>query len=480
MESTPLLAIGRQEPVLKNKTTVLIKEMRKITLYAFPAFASQLLEFSLVIVEVVSVGHISTSVLGAATLGSMTANVTGYGTLLGLTSALDTVLPSAFKSAQPRLVGLWAQRMSVIVFFALMPILAIWLNAESILLYITQEPEIARYAALYLRWLAMGLPAFGLNCIFRRYFQSQGLFAVQTQINLIVAPVNVFLNYLLVWGPETTRLGFIGAPISTSLSHILVSVISIIYGIHLTPRNTWHPVSIRMFTNLSILVRLGIAGVGQTAAEWWAWELLALAATFLDPPALASQSILLTSSSITYQAPYALSNAAVIRVGNLLGEKNAKQVSIAARASILIAFIISLILSLMFLVFKGVWAYMFSDDPEVISLVASVLPVIALYQIVEGNAAVTSGILRAKGQQAIGAALNISGYYLIGLPFGVWLAFYCNMRLHGLWMGMAVALTYCSVIGSVLCHRTNWDYEIAKVIERMENEDQLHFSIDRI
>ncbi|KNZ72993.1 hypothetical protein J132_01506 [Termitomyces sp. J132] len=407
--------------------------MRKITLYAFPAFASQLLEFSLVIVEVVSVGHISTSVLGAATLGSMTANVTGYGTLLGLTSALDTVLPSAFKSAQPRLVGLWAQRMS-----------------------------------------------FGLNCIFRRYFQSQGLFAVQTQINLIVAPVNVFLNYLLVWGPETTRLGFIGAPISTSLSHILVSVISIIYGIHLTPRNTWHPVSIRMFTNLSILVRLGIAGVGQTAAEWWAWELLALAATFLDPPALASQSILLTSSSITYQAPYALSNAAVIRVGNLLGEKNAKQVSIAARASILIAFIISLILSLMFLVFKGVWAYMFSDDPEVISLVASVLPVIALYQIVEGNAAVTSGILRAKGQQAIGAALNISGYYLIGLPFGVWLAFYCNMRLHGLWMGMAVALTYCSVIGSVLCHRTNWDYEIAKVIERMENEDQLHFSIDRI
>ena len=70
-----------------------------------------MLEFSLVIVEVVSVGHISAAALGAATLGSMTANVTGYGTLLGLTSALDAVLPSAFKSSQPRLVGLWTQRM---------------------------------------------------------------------------------------------------------------------------------------------------------------------------------------------------------------------------------------------------------------------------------------------------------------------------------------------------------------------------------
>ncbi|KAG6871817.1 hypothetical protein C0995_016225 [Termitomyces sp. Mi166 len=345
LESTPLLANGQQQHAPENKTAILKEEMRKITLYTLPALASQLLEFSLVVVEVVSVGHISTSALGAASLGSMTASVTGYCTLHGLTSALDTVLPSAFTSSQPHLVGLWAQ--PVVVFFALMA--TIWLNAESILLYIKQDPEIAKLAALYLRWLAFGLPAFGFNCIFRRYFQSQGLFAVQTQINLFVAPVNILLNYLL----------------------------------------------------------------GQTAAEWWAWELLALAASFLNPLSLASQSILLTSSSTTYQAVYALSNATAIRIGNLLGKKNAKQASMAASASILIALIISLMLS---------------RDPEVISLVASVIPLIALYQVVEGNAAVTSGILQAKGQQDIGAALNI---------------------------------------------RTDWDYEAAKVAERIGEEDRL-------
>ena len=74
-------------------------------------FSTQLLEYSLVVVSVISIGHISTTALAAISLGSMTAGVSGYSVILGLTSALDTVLPSAWTSDQPQLVGLWAQRM---------------------------------------------------------------------------------------------------------------------------------------------------------------------------------------------------------------------------------------------------------------------------------------------------------------------------------------------------------------------------------
>lgn len=74
--------------------------------------STHLLEYSLVIVSVVSIGHISTTALAAISLGSMTAGVSGYSIIQGLSSALDTVLPSAWTSDQPHLVGLWAQRMS--------------------------------------------------------------------------------------------------------------------------------------------------------------------------------------------------------------------------------------------------------------------------------------------------------------------------------------------------------------------------------
>ena len=41
----------------------------------------------------------------------MTASVTGYSIIQGLASTLDTMLPSAWTSPQPQLVGLWTQRM---------------------------------------------------------------------------------------------------------------------------------------------------------------------------------------------------------------------------------------------------------------------------------------------------------------------------------------------------------------------------------
>lgn len=74
-------------------------------------FSSSILEYSLVIASVISIGHISTIALAGITLGSMTASVTGFSVLQGLASALDTLLPPAWTSSEPRLVGLWTQRM---------------------------------------------------------------------------------------------------------------------------------------------------------------------------------------------------------------------------------------------------------------------------------------------------------------------------------------------------------------------------------
>jgi MATE family multidrug resistance protein len=101
-----------------------------------------------------------------------------------------------------------------------------------------------------------------------------------------------------VWGPESIRLGFIGAPIASAISFNLVSLMSFAYGTLFVSRAAWHPLSRQSFMNLGILVQLGLSGVGmsilpptdtlkhsifapsgQVASEWWSWELVALAAS---------------------------------------------------------------------------------------------------------------------------------------------------------------------------------------------------------
>ncbi|KAG6883064.1 hypothetical protein C0992_009802, partial [Termitomyces sp. T32_za158] len=85
-------------------THVFWEELHILTRYALPVFCTYILEFSLVMASVISIGHISTTALAAASLGSITANVTAFSVIQGFTNALDTLLPSAWTSSQPQLV----------------------------------------------------------------------------------------------------------------------------------------------------------------------------------------------------------------------------------------------------------------------------------------------------------------------------------------------------------------------------------------
>lgn len=98
------------------------------------------------------------------------------------------------------------------------------------------------------------------------------------------------------------------------------------------------------------------------------------------------------------------------------------------------------------------------------------MPLVALFQVFDGTAAVTGGILRAQGKQLSGAVLNLSAYYVIGIPFGMLLAFKYDMGLHGLWYGLTVSLVYCAVVGTWLALRTDWQHQVDKVQKRLAEE----------
>jgi len=62
---------------------------------------------------------------------------------------------------------------------------------------------------------------------------------------------------------------------------------------------------------------------------------------------------------------------------------------------------------------------------------------------------------------------NFSAYYVIGIPFGVWLAFSKGMGLAGLWVGLTISLVYTAAIGVTVCLRTDWEREVKKVEARL-------------
>ena len=61
----------------------------------------------------------------------------------------------------------------------------------------------------------------------------------------------------------------------------------------------------------------------------------------------------------------------------------------------------------MFMAWRSSWGHLFNDDSDVVSLVAAILPLVALFQVFDGVSAVTAGVLRAEGKQFTGALINL-------------------------------------------------------------------------
>ncbi|ORY25646.1 mate-domain-containing protein [Naematelia encephala] len=457
------LEVRAWREALRAETPVLIRS-------AIPVFLTQMAEWSLVLASTVSIGHLGTTDLAAATLSSMTAAVSSFSILQGLATALDTLLPAAFTSSDPSRVGLWTQRMSVVIVFSMIPMFVLWWNVEGILLALGQEHDVAEKAALYLRYLSFGIPGYGGNVVVKKYLQSQNLMHVPTYILFIVAPINLLMNWLFVWGPDAVRLGFVGGAVATAISYNLTFVLAATWALVYGPREAFHPVKFKhMFSKLGTCTSLGLAGTIMLSSEWWAWEVCALAASYLGPTTLAAQSVVLSTASTFYQVPAALGVASAVRCGNLLGAGRGWEAKWASRASMILGVLFAVLNSIILIVARKNWGYLFNSDPEVILIVAQILPYIALFQITDGVTATTGSILRALGLHTTGALINLTSYYIIGLPFGLWLCFsdHIHLGLVGIWIGLSVALGYATVVSVVLVWTANWTRAVERVRERL-------------
>lgn len=110
------------------------------------------------------------------------------------------------------------------------------------------------------------------------------------------------------------------------------------------------------------------------------------------------------------------------------------------------------LLSALLLAVRHDWARIFNNDPEVVRRVAELLPWLAFFQLSDGLTGVANGILRVLGRQSIGATLNITSYYIFGLPIGFYLTFNRKLGLEGLWIGLSLSVPR-SLVSALSCAR---------------------------
>ena len=290
-----------------------------------------------------------------------------------------------------------------------------------------------------------------------------------TYVLLITSPLNAGLNYLFVY---TFDFGLLGAPLATGISYWLSFFLLLAYARFVAGWDCWGGWSRKCVQNIGTFARLAFLGVIHVGTEWWAFEIVALAAGKLGTIPLAAQSVIMTTDQVMNTIPFGVGVATSSRVGNLLGSRNAKAAARSANtAAWLSMFLGALVLAILMSV-KNVFAKAFNDDVDVVRLTAEVMPYVALFQIADGLNGSCGGALRGMGRQHVGAIVNIVSYYCGALPLGIYLAFH-GWGLAGLWVGQCIALYIVGFGEWVIVAWSDWNHQVQKAFERMDEGEQV-------
>ncbi|KAJ2522436.1 hypothetical protein GGI11_001736 [Coemansia sp. RSA 2049] len=383
---------------------------------------TNVLQTSFMFVNVVSVGHLGAKELGAMSLAVTLQGIFAFAPIFGLLSAMDTFCSTAYTASRDkRLVGFHYQRgiIAVLTHFAIIsPIM--W-NAERLLLFLGQDPEIAHLVGMYLRLNIVGMLPYSLFETTKRFLQAQGIMRAATIVIGVVAPIHWTSSIILVrskFGP-----GFIGVPVVNIITNYISLTGILLYTRNSRAMEAWGGWKISAFHNMRAYYRLAIPSVVTTCADWVCFELLTFGTSYFGATQLAGSAIMLNTVQVVYQFSNGLGFGTSPRIGNLIGAAKPRQTRIAADMAILTSALIGIIGAVFLTLCGDWWISIYTNDPVVARQASRLVLIVCVFSLCNGLNAVLSSVLRGLGRQKASANIFLSGFYICGLPTGIYFAY---------------------------------------------------------
>jgi MATE family multidrug resistance protein len=421
-----------------------LDEVRRLLALAWPVVLGQLGLVAMGVVDLLMVGPLGKEATAAVGIG----NTLSFGTLIvgmGAAAGLDPLVAQAYGAGAPRRAGAEAARGMVIALMLAVPITLVHLYAEPILWMLRQPPSAIPGAAAFCRISALSVVPFVGFSVVRQCLQGGARMREAMWVIGIANLVNLVAAYVLVrwlelgvpgvaWGTTIVRWLMLGALVWLGWPSLREAWPE---GPVLQPRELWRVAQV----TLPVSLQLGL--------EVWAFNASSFFAGALGDTAAAAHTAALSAASVSFMVPLGIGAAAATRVGNLVGGgqdwRRAGLVAVATGAGVMT------LSAALFLLWPEAIGWAYNSDPEVVVLIAMVLPVAAAFQWFDGTQVVSFGVLRGLGDTHTPALFNVVGHWLVGLPLGAWLAFGGRgMGLAGIWIGLTAGL---GVVASLLVLR---------------------------
>ncbi|XP_064605954.1 multidrug and toxin extrusion protein 1-like [Liolophura sinensis] len=333
-------------------------------------------------------------------------------------------------------------------------------NTNEILLVLGQDPLVALYTEEYLYYFMPALLFIFLYQLSARYLQVQGVVHPIVIIGVVCNLINVGLQYVLIY-PANLRLK--GSAVSQVVAYFCLGFFTILYArLSGAYKGTWGGFSRSSLKDWGQFFKLGLSSIMMICLEWWAFEVGTFLMGILGATELGASTILMTLWGFYSAMSIGIGSAAAYRSGRYLGSMRPLNAITAARVAFCVAWVVAFITAVITLAFKAYIPYLFTTDPDVVSLATDLLPILALFSFFGATRNVCSGIIRGTGNQAVGGITSFVSYFVFGLPIGIPLMFLTSAHASGFWWGLTIGLAINSTSLFTIIYRIDWATEAEK------------------
>ncbi|MCU0625382.1 MAG: MATE family efflux transporter [Gemmatimonadaceae bacterium] len=416
-------------------------EFRALGRLALPVVAVELGLMAMGAVDTMMVGHLSATALAATALAAVyfyTVMVIAMGTLVGCESLLSQAVGAHDEPGFGRAL----QRGFVLAALLLVPCALLLVPTAPMLRLLGQPEVIIAPASRFVHISIAGLaPLLGF-VVLRMALQARERLAPILVAIVVANAVNLALNWVLVFGHlGAPRLGTDGSALaSVAARWTLLAVLLVAAWRDLRPYLRTRASGVADPRALGRMLVLGVPVGVQYLLEVGVFNVVALFMGTMATATLAAHQVAINLASITFMVPLGIGAATSVLVGQAIGRADAAGARRAAHAGLALGAAVMLVSAVAFLTVPRLLAALYVREPAVIALAATFIPLAGIFQLFDGLQAVAGGALRGAADTRAAMWANILGFWAIGLPLGLALAFRAGMGPAGLWWGLVIGL----------------------------------------
>ncbi|MEZ5831711.1 MAG: MATE family efflux transporter [Dongiaceae bacterium] len=430
------------------------REVRDTLNLTAPIAAALLAEMGMGVIDYSMSGELGSTALAAAGLGlQLLFTPMFWG--MGAIASTGAVGAQAHGAGDAETVSESMRQGFLMATLLSVPIMVIALLAIPLLHLVNRDPEVVDQVGSI---ILIGLPWIPLVYWFtvvRNFVTVMQRPTIVTVCAVAGLPVSLLSNYVFMYGNwGAPKLGAVAVGLTGVIVALLHLVMIVVY-VESVPELRRYRIFARLLhfdgKMMAELFKVGIPIAMAYLFETGLFFTVTVLMGVISTDALAAHNVVLNVCAMTFMIPYALSQAATVRVGYAIGAGEPEAARRAGYVAIWLGIGWMTLAAATMLTVPNLLTSIYLDlsDPAnaaATELAATLFVIAAIFQIVDGTQVTTQGALRGLKDTKVPMVLCGLGYWVFGLGSGVTMGFLLGAGATGLWWGLAIGLAVSATL----------------------------------